>query len=127
MTHPAAHTILVVDDESLIRWSLVARLTQAGFHVLDAEDASSAVDRFGPGVELVLLDVRLPDGDGRDLIGKFKAREPACRVVLMTAHDVRDLSDQARQLGAMTVLQKPFDVEDVLRLVQAALDPAPVP
>jgi DNA-binding NtrC family response regulator len=53
-------TILVVDDEQLIRWSLTERLTAEGYHVVEAETAAGALVRHDEGVDLVLLDYRCP-------------------------------------------------------------------
>ena len=57
-------TILVVDDEALIRWSLSERLKSDGYHVLEAETGGTALESLRDGVDLVLLDYRLPDTDG---------------------------------------------------------------
>jgi DNA-binding NtrC family response regulator len=116
--------VLVVDDESLIRWALNARLSSAGYHVNEAEDAASALAYFrqdNPSIDLVLLDLNLPDSDGVTLLKKIKSSCPACRVILMTAFATPEKLQDARDNGAHAVLAKPFDLDDMLQAVEGSL------
>jgi DNA-binding NtrC family response regulator len=82
MTHA---TILVVDDEELIRWSLRERLNAEGYTVLEAGSGRQAYEQFKEGVDLVLLDYRLPDTDGLTILKELKKQDPDILVVLLTA------------------------------------------
>ena len=80
-----SHSVMIVDDEPLIRWSVRTRLEKTGFTVIEAESGRQALDRLSDDVGLALVDLRLPDTDGLTLIGRLKSRLPGCRVILVTA------------------------------------------
>ena len=112
--------VLVVDDESLIRWSIAETLGAVGHQVVEAEDAASALRAIEahPGPDLVLLDFRLPDSNDLGLLAKIRQVAPDAAVVMMTAYGTPDVTAGALQLGASRVLNKPFnmhDLEDVVR------------
>lgn len=114
--------ILVVDDEHLIRWSLSHRLEQDGHRVLLADSAAGALDQLSDDIDLVLLDLKLPDVDDLSLLGKIKGQLPDCPVILMTAHGDPDLFREARLGGAFRTLEKPFGLDSLVDLVGEALD-----
>src|SRR5689334_20767881 len=115
-------TILVVDDEQLIRWSLATRLGEEGHKVVEAETAADAVGKFREGVDLVLLDYQLPDGDGLDVLKQMRAADPEALVILLTAHSSVELAVQAMKLGAYHYANKPFNLDEIMLLVAKALE-----
>jgi two-component system response regulator AtoC len=115
-------TILVVDDEALIRWSLSERLKSEGYDVLEAETGKAALDKLPEGVDLVLLDYRLPDTDGVSVLRKIKEFEQDILVVLLTAYASVDTAVEAMKLGAYHFANKPFNLDDVAATVERALE-----
>lgn len=116
-----APKILIVDDEMQIRLLLRTTLTRAGYQVIEAADAraalaAKAIDK----PELILLDLGLPDRDGLELIEPLR-RDPACRIIVVSARDDIDQKVAALDLGADDYVTKPFDTEELLARVRAAL------
>src|SRR5438128_5908264 len=115
-------TILVVDDEDLIRWSLTERLKADGYNVVEAATAAAALARSAEGVDLVLLDYRLPDGDGLSVLKKIKERTPDTLVILLTAYSNIDTAVEAMKQGAYHYANKPFNLDEIALLVEKALE-----
>src|SRR5262245_64480176 len=111
-----AATILVVDDEQLIRWSLASRLTDEGYQVVEAQTAHEAVTRAREGVDLVLLDYKLPDGDGLDVLKEIKSTHPDTLVILLTAHSSVELAVASMKQGAYHYANKPFNLDEIVLL-----------
>jgi two-component system nitrogen regulation response regulator GlnG len=118
--------VLVVDDEALIRWSLSESLSRAGYHVLEAQDRKGTlriIEQGRGGVCVVLLDIRLPDSQDLGLLRVLRQLAPECRVIVMTAHGTPELTQEALAIGAYRVVDKPFDLDDMVGLVAEALRP----
>jgi two-component system response regulator AtoC len=115
-------TVLVVDDEALIRWSLTERLKSEGYHVLEAETGRAALDQLAEGVDLVLLDYRLPDTDGVSVLRKIKELDQDILVILLTAYATVETAVEAMKLGAYHFANKPFNLDEVAALVERALE-----
>jgi len=115
--------ILIVEDETLIRWAVAEAFTAAGHTVLEAPDAATAlrvVDEAHEPIDAVVLDLRLPDSSDLSLLAAIRRNTPSSAVVMMTAHGTPEDVAGARALGAFEVVEKPFDVEKMERLVIAA-------
>ena len=114
-------TILVVDDEPLIRWPLAGRLKSEGYCVLEAETGAAALEQLD-GVDLVLLDYQLPDMDGVTALRKIKAQNRDTLVILLTACAHVDVGLAAMKLGAHRFVNKPCNLDEITAIVESALD-----
>ena len=123
MMKKSAPTVLVVDDEALIRWSLTEALGERGYAVSEAANARTAVAAIEQAAEpfdVVLLDYRLPDSADLRLLAKVRELAPSTQVIMITAHISPELAQGAAALGAFRVISKPFEVESLAALVNQA-------
>ncbi len=118
--------VLVVEDEGLIRWSIAETLSSAGHTVIEADSGAAAIQELTNGhgpIDAVVLDYRLPDSNDLRLLASVRRLAPASPVILMTADGGPEVARGALDLGAYTVMNKPFEMQDLEAfLVQACAD-----
>ena len=121
----SATRVLVVDDEPLVRWSIAETLRAHGCDIVEASDAHSALAMLRDSTtepDAVLLDLKLPDNDDLTLLAAVRRLLPKVPVILMTAFGTPEILDEARRLGAFTVLDKPFELDELNVLIERALE-----
>lgn len=115
-------SILIVEDEQVLRESLAELLTEEGYVVCQAANGQEAYDRIvQQPVDLVLSDVRMPEMDGMQLLGKLTQLAPQTPVVMLTAYGTVDSAVDAMRSGAVDYLVKPVKFNDVLLKIERAL------
>jgi DNA-binding NtrC family response regulator len=116
-------SILIVDDESLIRWSLAQTLEAEGFTVVEAASARETLDWIDKNgdIGVVLLDLKLPDSSDLSLLRTLRQRAPGWQIILMTAHGTTEILDEAIDAGAFRALGKPFDMGYMVEVVRDAM------
>jgi DNA-binding NtrC family response regulator len=117
-----AQRVLVVDDERLVRWSLSQRLSARGWNVTEAGTAAEAL--AAPAPDAAILDYKLPDGDGIELLRRLRHVDPDLPVIMLTAHQDTELIVEAMKAGASDYLTKPFDVDEVVLRITRAVETA---
>jgi DNA-binding NtrC family response regulator len=119
-------TILVVDDDQVLREGLRAVLEKRGYRTLTAEDgheASQLIDGHRP--DLVILDMMMARWGGFAVLEHFQHRADAPRFIMITAHEGDKQKTYARSIGATDYIQKPFTMDRLLHGVEQALRRAP--
>ncbi|HEV8311076.1 MAG TPA: sigma-54 dependent transcriptional regulator [Methylomirabilota bacterium] len=115
--------ILLVDDEPEICWILSRALGEVGYDVSTAETAQGAVAAFeAQPPEVTLLDLRLPDGDGLEVLRRVRELDEYAPVVMLTGHGTIESAVRAMKLGAFDYLIKPVHLEEVRVVIEKALE-----
>lgn len=115
--------VLVVDDESSLRTSLFRLFDRRGLQVVTASRISEA-KQLAPAeqqLDLAVIDLNLPDGDGLDLMTHLKHVHPRCQFIVLTGFGSIELAIKATQLGAFHFLTKPFNLEELASVTDKAL------
>ncbi len=103
-------SVLVIDDDPLIRKTLTSYLSKKGFEAVAAEDGEEGIQKYEEHIpDLVILDIRLPDVDGLEVLGRIREKNPNASIIIMTAYDDMKTTIEAIKLGAFEYLVKPLD------------------
>ena len=114
--------ILIIDDDENIRKALAAILEEEGYTVDTAENAKQAIEKTEKNIyNLALIDMRLPDMEGIELLTKMKDTTPKMRKVIVTGYPTLHNAIEAVNRGADAYILKPFDVEKVLATIKEQL------
>lgn len=115
--------VLIVDDESSLRTALFRVLDRRGLSVITANkiEEAKALCQIDQPLDLALIDMNLPDGDGIEFMTSVKAQHPACQVIILTGHGSIESAVRATQKGAFHFITKPFNMEELMSLVEKAL------
>jgi DNA-binding NtrC family response regulator len=117
------HRVLIIDDERPVLMTLEALLKRHGYHVDTAPTASQGFKliRSKPPT-LILLDLQLPDADGLETLDQIKTEVPQIQVIILTAHDSLHNAIESIKRGAYHFISKPYAAEELLSLVEKALE-----
>src|SRR5712675_1847467 len=115
--------VLVVDDEPMMSDSLRQHLVEEGYTVDTAASGGEAIDLFDGGAHhLVICDLQLPDMDGLTLLRHMKDAKPSTEVIVVTGYGSVQTAVEATKAGAFYFVEKPFDFEELLPLVEKAIE-----
>ena len=114
--------VWIVDDDRSIRWVLEKALTQADMNVTSFDRAEPIMVRLGEETpDVIISDIRMPGSDGLTMLKQVKRAHPDLPVIIMTAYSDLDNAVASFKGGAFDYLAKPFDVDEVVSLVQRAV------
>ena len=120
-----SETVLVVDDEPLIRNLACEMLQRQGYHIALASDGLMALETYAElqdEIGVVLLDISMPKMDGRQCLKRLREIDPDVRVLLSSGHDMTYNAEELMNLGATGTIQKPYTISDLARRIRGVLD-----
>ncbi|HZS38258.1 MAG TPA: response regulator [Polyangia bacterium] len=129
---PRAPRVLLAEDDAAMRDLLARTLRRHGFDVVEARSGYETLEWLAHGIiheppiwfDLVISDVRMPGYDGLNILASLRQMPVHVPVILITAFGSRETHAAAARLGAFAMLDKPFDVDDLMTIVLAATLPA---
>ena len=124
----SSNTVLVVDDDSSIRWVLARALNNAHFRVLSCDSGTQALHMLEEQLpQVVITDIQMSGMTGLELLENINHKWPDLPVIMITAYADTDLGSKTHELGAFDYLPKPFDINHVIKLCQRAVNSHKVP
>ena len=115
--------VLIIDDDPEIIWILTEALQEEGYHILSADCGKSGLKiAKAEKPELVLLDIKMPDMNGLEVLEKVKDHSKATAVIMLSAHGETKMVVQAMQYGATDFVTKPFDKDELLITINKVLE-----
>lgn len=112
-------TILLVDDDPGVRFALTEVLRDRGYSVIGAGSGAEALTLL-TGVDVVVTDLSMPGMDGLELVSQIAVRAPRVPVILLTAHGSENMVRIATSRGACGCMSKPFDIDEIARVIEHA-------
>ncbi len=114
--------ILVVDDEQLVRWFMERALRKSGHEVITASSIVEAYDKLNAeNIDLLFIDLRMPEGNGLDVIKKVVNSPKKIKVIVCSAFVTAELEEEFRDKG-IHVLKKPFKLDELNSTVRSCLE-----
>jgi CheY-like chemotaxis protein len=116
--------VLIVEDEAILRESLRDWLRDEGYEVETAEEGEEALQRIGKEkFGIAILDLRLPGKDGLEVLKEAKAQDPKLQGIIITAYPSVETAAEAKKIGAVDYIVKPFTPDALEKSIQAVLGP----
>jgi two-component system NtrC family response regulator len=114
--------ILIIDDEEHMCWALKRAMEQEGYQAVTATSGSKGINLLKEkGPSLILLDLKMPEMDGLEVLGIIREIHPRVPVIMITAHGTIETAIEAMKLGAVDYITKPFDLDELKMVVKQAL------
>ncbi len=115
--------VFLVDDDDFVAWGIETELVALGAEVRRAASIKQALDRFPSwGADIAISDINLPDGNGLELLKKWRKDKPLMPVIMITAHGAVESAITALRHDAFDYLQKPFDMKDLIAAIRRAAE-----
>ncbi|MCI0469150.1 MAG: response regulator, partial [Nitrospirae bacterium] len=121
--HPC--NILIVDDEKNVLSSFRRILSEDGYEIFTASAAEEGLTAARQNaIDLLIMDIKMPGMNGLEAFSKFKEIDPAMLIIIMTAYGTVETAVEAMQLGAFDYIIKPFEIPEMKKIIERALEAA---